>query len=283
MSALAAPPGPAEVKDTVKKAFTVDGEGTLHLDLDHGNIDIETIGGDRVLVVIERIADADSRDDAQAVLDQHEYFFEQQEDDVYIRSRFEEGDGFWKKWRGENRLKIHVRVQVPERYNVSFKSGAGNVVVRNLVGTVEGRTGAGNVELTSIDGSVDVTSGAGNVEVSNIEGYAYINTGAGNISLQRIEGAVKAHTGAGNVSAEIVDQPDRASYLKTGAGNVSVRLADDVAVYVDASAGMGSCETDFPLRVEGKWLKRSFSGQINGGGPEIRMSAGVGNVSLLRY
>ena len=88
---------------------------------------------------------------------------------------------------------------------------------------------------------------------------------------------------AGNVFAEIINQPDQDSELRSGAGNVTVHLADDISVYVDATAALGSADCDFPLKVEKKWLKKSFSGEINGGGPELRMYAGVGNVTLRRY
>ncbi len=272
-----------QIKDTVKQAFEVRQGGTLFLDLDHGNIDVRVGDDDRVVIVMERIADVDSRSGADEMLAHHEYDFDQRGDEIRIRSRFEKGnDGFWGKWRGHNRLKVHVKVEVPERFNVEFTSGAGNIAIRDLEGFVNGRTGAGNVVVKDIDGPVEVNSGAGNIELLGEIEYADINTGAGNIQISGVRGAVKAHTGAGNIQAEITEQPEQASNLKTGAGNVTLYLNEDVSVYVDASASMGSCDTDFPLKVEGKWLSKSFSGRINGGGPEIRMSAGVGNVSLRR-
>lgn len=269
-----------DVKDVVKKAYTVRSGGTLHLDLDRGNVDVETVRDERVLIVIERVAKADSREEADDILQRHEYSFEQKGDDIYLRSRFDKDESFWGRWRGHDRLKIHVRVRVPETYNVEFTSGAGNVAIADVEGTVDGRTGAGNIDVRGVQGVVEVTSGAGNIDVDGDLERVHVETGAGNIDLSGIYGAVKATTGAGNISAEILGQPEQASHLRSGAGNVMVRLAEDVSVYVDGSASMGTCETDFPLEVEGKWLKRSFSGQVNGGGPELRLSAGVGNVTL---
>ncbi|NBC19207.1 MAG: DUF4097 family beta strand repeat protein [Bacteroidetes bacterium] len=272
--------GVLDVKDVVKKAYSVRPGGTLHLDLDRGNLDVETIQDDRVLIVIERIAKADTREEAEEILQRHEYSFDQEGDDVHLRSRFDKDDSFWGRWRGHERLKIRVRVRVPTEYNVEFSSGAGNVSIADVQGTVDGRTGAGNIDVKSVLGIVEVTSGAGNINVEGDLDRVHVETGAGNINLGGVYGAVKATTGAGNISAEILGQPEQASHLRSGAGNVTVRLAADVSVYVDGSASMGTCETDFPLEVEGKWLKRSFSGQVNGGGPELRLSAGVGNVTL---
>lgn len=273
-----------EVKDVVKKAFDVREGGTLHLDMDHGNIEVESTSGSRVLVEFTRIADARDSDEAERMFEMHEISFNQDGADVSLRSRYDDDNsGFWNRWRSKNKLKVSARILVPQRYNVEFVSGAGNVAIADIEGTVDGKTGAGNIALEDIRGRVDVTSGAGNVDIAGGLTKARVNTGAGNINVRGVNGAIKAHTGAGNVYAEILGQPEQASSLQSGAGNVTVRLDENVSVYVDATAGMGSCDTNFPLKVEGKWMKKSFSGQINGGGPELRLSAGVGNVTLKKY
>ncbi len=271
-----------QVKDTIKKAYDVRPGGTLHVDVDHGNIEVEAAGGTRVLIELERIARADDRDEAQEMLARHKPEFDVRGNDVYVRSRYEEDKGFLNRWRSRRQLKIRVLVKVPDRYNVSFTSGAGNVEIVDVEGRVEGRTGAGNIELAGIRGVIDVSSGAGNIDVEGDVERATVNTGAGNIDLHGLTGAVEAGTGAGNVYAEITRQPRQSSSLSSGAGNVTVRLADRVGVYVEASAAIGSAHSDYPLKVEGKWLKKSFYGEVNGGGPQLRLHAGVGNVALKR-
>jgi DUF4097 and DUF4098 domain-containing protein YvlB len=54
---------------------------------------------------------------------------------------------------------------VPEVYNVEFTTGAGNITIADLEGTIRGKTGAGNVILGDILGGIDISSGAGNIEV----------------------------------------------------------------------------------------------------------------------
>ena len=274
--------GEAQVRDVVKEAFDVRPGGTLHIDLDHGNIEIATTPGNRVLIELERIAKADDRDVAERMLEQHEYNFDKRGNDVRIRSRYDEDNGFMRRWRNRTQLKIHLTVLVPEEYHVDFSSGAGNVEIADVRGRIEGRTGAGNVEIDDVTGEVFVSSGAGNLEIEGDIDRADVNTGAGNIDLYGLTGAVEANTGAGNIYAEITRQPRAASDLSSGAGNVTVRLARDIGVYVDATAALGSAECEYALKVEGKWLKKSFEGEVNGGGPELRMHAGVGNVALKR-
>ena len=272
----------AEVRDVIKKSYDVRPGGTLHIDMDHGNIEVEPTTGNRVLIELERIAKADDEDLAQRMLDRHEYAFDKRGNNIYIRSRYDDDKGILKKWRRRSRLKIQVVVKVPERFSVDFSNGAGNVDIVDIEGFIEGETGAGNIVIDGVEGVVEVTSGAGNIEIGGDVERAEVSTGAGNIRLLGLQGAIEASTGAGNVYAEITNQPNQDSELTSGAGNVTVHLDDDVSVYVDATAALGSADCDFPLKVQKKWLKKSFSGKINGGGPELRMYAGVGNVSLRR-
>jgi len=274
--------GEVQVKDVIKKTYDVRPGGTLNLDLDYGNIEIETTSSDHVLIEMERIASAEDREMAERMLERHEYAFDKRGNDVHIRSRYDEEKRFMKKWRHRSNLKINILVRVPERYNVDFSSGAGNIDIVDVDGRIDGETGAGNIMLSNVRGVVEVSSGAGNIDIEGDLERVEVSTGAGNVNLYGLRGSVEANTGAGNIYAEISRQPEDDSELTSGAGNVVVSLNEDVSVYVDATAALGSADCDFPLHVEKKWLKKSFSGEINGGGPELRMYAGVGNVSLRR-
>ena len=270
------------VKDSVKDVFKVSEGGTLYIDMDHGNIEIESTSDDMVYVEVIRAIDVEGRREAEEILDeQHQLTIEARGNDVSVESRYEKGDWNWKRWgHGKNGIKVTVMVRIPDRYNVDFSTGAGNIDIGNVRGAVDGKTGAGNIEIGAVEGPIDISSGAGNIDVAGALGRLEVSTGAGNIELSDVRGSVRAVSGAGNVTAKIRRQPEGDSRLESGAGNVTVYLSDDIGVYVEAVASMGSARTDFPLRVEGKWMRKSFEGRINDGGPDLYMRAGVGNVSL---
>lgn len=278
--AYASPIGTA--RDTVKRSFTVQPGGTLFIDVDFGNVTVESSNDSMVRVEIERLLDERSEDEAKRILSRHEWRIDQESNDVVIESRFErDRDGFM--FRGNRSgLRVHVRVIVPREYNVEFKSGAGNVVIADLNGTVVGTTGAGNIEVGEVDGSVEIRSGSGNIDIAGVDGAVEVNSGAGNVSLGYVTGQVRANTGAGNVTARITEQPRGGSILESGAGSVTVFLAENVGVDVDAHASVGSASCDFGLRVSGKWMSKTFEGEVNGGGPALTMRSGVGNVALRR-
>jgi len=269
-----------DVTDTIKKSFKVEPGGTLFLDIDHGNIIIETIREDAVYIEVERKVNTDERAEAQQIFDEHEVSFNQRRSDIRIESRFDRDSGLWRRVRNYARFRVQITVQVPERYNVDFRSGAGNVEIEDLTGEVLGRTGAGNIMIGGITGEIEITSGSGTITIEAAEGRVEASTGAGNIEVRNAHGDVDIHTGAGNITAYITEQPRDESRLVSGAGNVTVYLEDNIRVDVDAEASVGSASTDFPLEIEGRWMRKSFGGRINGGGPELNLRAGVGNVSL---
>ena len=277
-------PAHFDVKDTIKSdPYKVEPGGTLYIDLDRGNIEVETTNRNVVTIELERSVEVDDRDEAKRLFEKHEYAFEQKGEDVFIRSRYDDDNGLFGRWRNQgNKFKLRVIVRVPETYDVDFMSGAGNVNIGNLKGEVEGRTGAGNIDIGAIDGDVEVASGSGNIDVAGATRSVEVEVGAGNINLRNLRGEVEAKTGAGNVTAYISQQPEGDSELESGAGNVTVFLGSSIAVNVEAESGMGAASTDFPLEVEGKWMSKSFEGEVNGGGPDLYLRSGVGNVALKR-
>ncbi len=269
-----------DIKDTVKKSFAVEAGGTIAIDMDRGNVEIKSTRESMVYVEVERKVDVDSKEDAKRILDRHQLEMYKKGNDVIVRSRLEDTDRGWKRWRDGDQVKLRVVVRVPRKYNVDFTTGAGNVEADDIDGTVEGQTGAGNIEIGRVSGKVVVNSGSGNVSIDGAEGSVEVNTGAGNISVGEVAGEVSASSGAGNIEAVITRQPSSRSRLETGAGNVTVYLAKNVGIDVRAETGIGSADTDFGLKVDGNWMSKSFKGSVNGGGPSLTMSSGVGNVML---
>ncbi len=271
-------------QDIVKESFSVSEGGTLYIDVDIGNVEILTASGSEVTIVMERDLRNSSNRELKETLARHEYFFDREGDDVIVETRFDRDDESraWRRWKKSHNLRVSFFIRVPDSYNVEFRSGAGNIEIADLSGSIEGRTGAGNVDIGDIQGPVDISSGAGNISIASAYGEIYVHSGAGDITLDGIEGEIEARTGAGNIYATITNELSGDSSFGTGAGDITVYVDDSVGADVTAHSSMGSARTDYDLRVRGKWMSKSFSGEINGGGPEISLSAGVGNVSLRR-
>jgi len=272
-------------QDSIKRSFDVSEGGTLELDVDYGTIRVEPTTGNKVMVEMIRRVKGVSESEEKEVLSRHEYVIEGRGGDVFVESRFDsdpDGNRLWRKWKNDSRFTLEVIILVPAVYNIDFKTGAGNITVADLEGTVRGRTGAGNTILGDIIGGIDVSSGAGNIEVEGARGTIYAESGAGNITLNKVDGKLNVSTGAGNVEVSITGALSGDSEFNSGAGNVTVFLDRSVGAEVDGQASIGNAKTDYDLKVNGKWMSKSFSGAVNGGGPALSMHSGVGNVTLRR-
>lgn len=274
--------GPTEVKDTVRRTFTVEPGGTFFIDADRGSITVRTAQGNQVEVVVEREADVRDNEEAKRVWERHDLRITQSGSDVRVASSFEESSGVWRRWRGRDDVRVRFLITVPQEYHVRFDAAAGNIVVVGLGGAVNGRAGAGNIELHGVDGPVEVFSGSGNIEVDDVRRDARISTGAGNVRLSNVRGALDVRTGAGNVVAFFETQPQGTVSLESGAGNVVAEVRQGVGFAVEAGTGIGSASCDFGLEVRGNFMSKSFAGDIGGGGPRLALRSGVGNVRLVR-
>lgn len=270
-----------DVRDVVRKTFKVNSGGTLEIEADRGTVDVRPTASGEVRIEVERVVSVEREEEAKAILQMHKLDMVQKGESVMLTSRVEERRFSWRDWKGNDKMRINIVVEAPEAFNVMILTGAGNILVGDLLGELDVRSGAGNIEIGDIEGSVRVVSGSGTVYIGHVEGEADVHTGAGDIELASIAGAATIGTGAGNVVARILDQPVGASEIASGAGNVTVFLASNIGVNVDASA-RGNCTTDFPLRVEGRWMVKTLEGELNGGGPALAIRSAIGNVVLKR-
>ncbi|MDQ7040979.1 MAG: DUF4097 family beta strand repeat-containing protein [Rhodothermus sp.] len=274
--------GLVEITDVVKRAFKVAPDGRLEVEVDRAELEIRATEEAAVYVEVIRTLQTERREEARRLLEAHRLVFQQEGQTIYIKSQLSE-DGSWRFWkRKRTRIKVTIRFRVPRRFHVMFTNGAGNVALSDLEGEVEGETGAGNVTLRNLRGRVQINTGAGNVEVTELEGRLEVKTGAGNITIKGLRGSAEVETGAGNITAEFVAPPEQDSRLESGAGNVTVFVPVQAGFTLEAATGIGSISTDFELRIDRDWIGAKARGVVNGGGPALRLEAGLGNVSIRR-
>jgi DUF4097 and DUF4098 domain-containing protein YvlB len=177
-----------------------------------------------------------------------------------------------------------------------LETGAGSIRVDKCSGTVKATTGGGSVDLGQIGGPAEIETGAGSIRLASAKGRVQAQTGGGSIQLDGAT-SVKAETAAGGIVVKLLSSagtaPDRRSNssLETSAGDITVYLANDLAISVRAEIEMASGHTirsDFSdIRVSsegGQWGPKTVTaeGQLNGGGPVLKVRTNSGNVSFRR-
>ena len=193
---------------------------------------------------------------------------------------------------------------------IKAESGGGSVVVLSGLRGAVLQTGAGSIHVDKCSGHVKATTGGGSGELGDIGGPAEIETGAGSIRLASANGRVQAETGGGSIQLDgatsvqaetsaggiVVKLLSSAgvrsdSTLETSAGDITVYLANDLPISIRAEIEIANGHTirsdftDIHVSSEGSsWGPKTVTaeGQLNGGGPVLKVRTNSGNVNFRR-
>jgi DUF4097 and DUF4098 domain-containing protein YvlB len=167
--------------------------------------------------------------------------------------------------------------------------------------TARSSSGSIQVEGGTLDGALDVETSFGDVTVAGVRATSYrLASSSGNLALDGCTGPLDLQTGFGNV--EVRNGAEAQLALKTDSGEIrfsgsldaqgehrvesnfgSVRLVlpAESAFDLDAETGFGSIDSEFPVTVS-QFEEKHMVGEVNGGGPLLRIRSSSGNVTLKR-
>jgi DUF4097 and DUF4098 domain-containing protein YvlB len=186
-----------------------------------------------------------------------------------------------------------------------LESGAGDIVVQEVRGFLRALTVGGAVRIaragsgvfaSSGGGSIDVGQAGGAVEVRNSGGTVRVGStsgvrcenASGAIRLINVSGGLRASTSIGSILAQLTAGGVPAdSFLATGGGDITVLIPSNVGVKIRAenaaSGGLRRIVSDFPgIAVRAAGPQVIAEGNINGGGPLLRISGAGGTIFIRR-
>lgn len=235
-----------EQSTTLTRALTVSGTPSLVISDSVGNITLQTGSGSQVIVQITKHAWGSSAAVAQNGLSTTTVDVLQNGNTITVRSQFNSTyfDG------GSARRSVDLLVTVPAQANVDAHLGAGNIIARQMSGTIRLDTGAGNVTLDGV----------------TFSGSSRLNTGAGNIV------ATCAIASGANVDVHV------------GAGNATMTLPSSTPAHLDASTGVGAMSiTGWQMPMSGSGMTGHHASGDMGANPtgKLTIHVGTGNVTLM--
>ena len=176
-------------------------------------------------------------------------------------------------------VSIDYVITAPRGTTVEAGSGSGDLNISNLGGPLKAGTGSGSIEASDLSGDVALSTGSGDIRaMMNGAHYVKAGTGSGTIRLQGVTGGLFAETGSGDI--EVGGQPGDGWKLETGSGSVTLNTGHSAHFNLDASTGSGDVHSDPPLLTHGSTDRHHITGEINGGGPTVRIETGSGDVRI---
>ncbi|HEV2280374.1 MAG TPA: DUF4097 family beta strand repeat-containing protein [Acidobacteriaceae bacterium] len=175
-------------------------------------------------------------------------------------------------------VSIDYDITAPRGSQIEASSGSGDLRLTDTGGPLKASTGSGSIQASGATGMVDLGTGSGDVRGDlHAANDVKAHTGSGTIRLQGVDGSLYAHTGSGDI--EVGGHPGSNWKLETGSGTVTIN-SGGAHFTLDASTGSGSVHSDPPLTTHGSLNRHHVQGDINGGGPTVRVSTGSGDIRI---
>jgi len=176
-------------------------------------------------------------------------------------------------------ISIDYDITTPRGTNLEADSGSGDLRLSDLGGPLKANTGSGSIDATGLSGRVALQTGSGDIRAEmHSAPDVKAETGSGSIRLRGVNGGLYAETGSGDIDVE--GQPGTNWKLETGSGSITLDTGGRAKFTLDATTGSGSIHSDPPISTHGSLERHHITGEINGGGPTVRVETGSGDVRI---
>ncbi len=180
--------------------------------------------------------------------------------------------------REKQHISIDYDIEAPADAAVEAGSGSGNISDEGVGQGAKLSTGSGDITANGLEGGFKAETGSGNIAIEEAgEGDAKAETGSGNIDVKGVHGALQAETGSGDIKA--AGTPSSPWKLETGSGSVEFSPGN-APMNLDASTGSGTITSDHPMTLQVSSNGHQMRGQLNGGGPDVRIETGSGDIRI---
>ena len=165
------------------------------------------------------------------------------------------------------------------RRSVEVTSGSGDVRLRDVGPQSNAHTGSGSIKAQDAAAPFTAKTGSGNIEADLTgSGDVEVQTGSGSVRLRGVNGGLHARTGSGDIG---VDGNAKSAWsLHTGSGTVRMALGSSQGFNLYAHTGSGSVHSELPITMQGTLNRHELKGSVRGGGPEVEVSTGSGDIDI---
>lgn len=163
--------------------------------------------------------------------------------------------------------------------DLRIEVASGTIHVERAGGNLDALSDLGSIEVGTVGGDAHLTASAGEIRADLIQGTATVESSLGGVKLDACEGPVKARLRSGSLTVNLrkITGP---SDLEVDLGSAVIGLPQDARCAIDAATSMGDIHSDFPLAIRREVAQASANGELNGGGPLVRIKADSGSIQL---
>lgn len=164
--------------------------------------------------------------------------------------------------------------------SVSIKTSDGNLVLGELIGDIiRAQTSDGDIKIETVSGEFEVRTSDGDLSIRDMtSSRAVAQTSDGDIRVGNVTGSLTVSSSDGDIELELVDPGDIS--VSVGDGDALVSIPADISTTLDVRASDGDVEMDTFPNFSGDIATSRVSGDLNGGGPTIRVRTSDGDAVM---
>ena len=160
------------------------------------------------------------------------------------------------------------------------KTSGGSIEARNVAGDLIAGTSGGGIAVADVRGSARAETSGGGIQIDGVTGNVYAGTSGGGVRVRGAGGRVEAHSSGGPIAVSFAPRNGSGGDLSTSGGSVVAEVDPKVALSIEAAASGGNVSSDVPLLTRGTTSRRALRGDLNGGGPLLRLRTSGGGVRI---
>ena len=270
--------GTTEHVEELEKSLSFEGVELVKLRNVNGSVRITSWEEPQVLVKATKKVKATNEEKAKEYAQEVEIRIEKVGDAIEIVTEHPKG----RKPSFIKNVSVQYDVTMPKEANLDASSTNGGMNVTGIIGETEARTTNGSVKIIGCEGKLTVKTTNGRVELEEVSGNVGAKTSNGGISagLAMIDGESEFETTNGSLDVRIEKGDSVPLTAHTTNGSITVELPSDFAADVEAKTTNGHIRSDLPITVAGKISKTSLQGELNGGGPLMKLKTTNGNINI---
>jgi Putative adhesin len=288
----------AKVERVVDKTFQVQPGVHLKVGSMVGEIRVESSADNVVRVIAKEHIRASSDADADLLLQKLDLVIESTGSGIVATAKYEDDHSFhFGDWPP---VVVDFVVTVPQTASVDLGTSGGDISIGDIAGPVKARTSGGAVRMGKIASDIDASTSGGDVALDSGGGKVYLSTSGGDIKVGRVlgtadlrtsggtiridgvSGQLYADTSGGNVRATFDGPLKGDCTLATSGGEVKATVDRNIGFHLSASTSGGDVSADgLTITIEhGGVGKSSLSGDVNGGGPLLKLRSSGGDITV---
>lgn len=233
------------------------------LTVENGRGDLRLVGSDTTEVQVEAHKFFEGSEfDRERWMRETKIRIEGDDHHRYVKVDYPEMHFGWGFWNGNRAVNLTVRV--PREVNAILKDGRGHLNISNIEGRLEIASTRSDAEIEGFAGELRVRGSRGDLKVRDSSIHGGVR-----VSLERGSAEIRLKQFAGD------------SDLEVSRGNITLTIPENSVFTLDAERSRrSSFHTDFSVLARGGFKDGDIRGDVNGGGPILRLRAERGSVWL---